>query len=266
MPFTTLDFTNVNVKLRKRGSIEPEGAAVWEEVGPAVFPVVKPINDLLGLRDERTYLAWLERDWQRWARRRTARKWVQEDVPTRFVEAARRATEGRFPYAEMADLLGRLRFAPGQLDAPDLPTLAAWALQEATQRGYRARKCEECGYLWLSSRDPARYCYRPARGGLTTCAQLHAHERFAGRRDRWNKEYRRIYARKLRGTVSDEEWGAWRAEATSQAPEFFVPFDLWKQLCEAQRLNERTKAAQVMKLIREWTTAWQETKGGKDDG
>lgn len=231
-----------------------------------MFPIAKPINDLLGLRDDGSYLAWLEGDWQRWARRPAARKWIREGIPERLAEAARLTSGGRVPYAKLADLLERIRYGEAELDARSLPALAAWALQDVTQRGFEARRCEECGRMWFSRSSTTRYCYRPAPGLLMTCAQLHAHERFAERRDRWNKEYRRIYARKLRGTVSDDDWREWRAEGTAKAPEFFIPFDLWKQLRDAQRLNEKTKEAQVMKMIREWTTAWQETKGGKDDG
>jgi hypothetical protein len=63
-----------------------------------------------------------------------------------------------------------------------------------------------------------------------TCANLHAHERFAKQRAGWDKEYRRIYARKLRGTVSQAEWDAWRSApaGSANAPEMWVSFDRWK--------------------------------------
>ena len=52
---------------------------------------------------------------------------------------------------------------------------------------------------------------------------------FSERRGEWNKEYRRIHARKVRGTVSEEDWQRWRTDpdGSGRAPEIFTPFDRW---------------------------------------
>jgi hypothetical protein len=66
-----------------------------------------------------------------------------------------------------------------------------------------------------------------------TCAQLHAHGRFAEQRAEWNREYRRIYARRLRGTVSEQTWKQWLTDATwvrKHMSGFVFRFEDWTAL------------------------------------
>lgn len=58
-----------------------------------------------------------------------------------------------------------------------------------------------------------------------TCAQLQAHDRFTREREDWNREYRKVMARKVRGTVSEEEFRAWKAES---GLENWTAFDEWR--------------------------------------
>lgn len=136
---------------------------------------------------------------------------------------------GRIPYAELGPRLERIQFQPGQFECPDFPTLAAWSLERSAQSGARIVECPSCQRPHFVSRGSSAYCRRPAPGLSTTCAQSYAHEVFAERRNEWNKEYRRIHARKLRGTVSEEDWQRWRTDpdGSARAPEIFTTFDRW---------------------------------------
>jgi hypothetical protein len=171
-------------------------------------------------------------------------RFIRDGAVEELVEIARHAAHGRVPYADLARFLERLRFeSGGTFEAPDLAALAAWSIERAASRGARLVECPECGRPRFAPRSASAYCYRPAPGKTMTCAQLHAHERFAEKRRDWNAEYRRIYARKLRGTVSEEEWDAWRSDeaGSALAPEQFYPFDWWRTP-EFQKQAEQIRA------------------------
>ena len=68
---------------------------------------------------------------------------------------------------------------------------------------------------WASS--TAYNCSRPAPGLTMTCAQLHSQDRFARERGEWSKEYRKVMARKLRGSVSEKEFRAWKSAVRASA-------------------------------------------------
>jgi Zn-finger nucleic acid-binding protein len=220
-----LRFTVVDVHLLRRGNIRPEGIAY--PVGASSIT-----NSLAGLRTDAAYMAWMRQLWGRLATPRQMQEWLAEDVPGRLTRAATHTREhGTIPYGDLADLLELVRYkGDGEtITVPSLPTLAAWAFVRGVESGHQISVCGECNNVWLS-RQPVEYCYRPAPGKTTTCAQLHAHARFAEQREQWNKEYRRIYARKLRGTVTQAEWKAWNTEtAPLREAGWIVPFDLWKE-------------------------------------
>jgi len=72
-------------------------------------------------------------------------------------------------------------------------------------------------------------CSRPAPGLTMTCAQLQAHDRFAREREEWTREYRKLMARKLRGTVSEKDFRAWKAGSEpGERGKDWIPFDEWK--------------------------------------
>jgi hypothetical protein len=63
-----------------------------------------------------------------------------------------------------------------------------------------------------------------------TCAQLDAQDRFARDRSEWSKEYRKVMARKQRGTVSEKEFRAWKSVSRpGKRGTDWVPFDEWKE-------------------------------------
>ena len=136
---------------------------------------------------------------------------------------------GTLPYGELAPLLEAVEHAgPDTITVPSLPSLAAWALSRAAESDTTVSICGECGLPWISRRA-VDYCYRPAPGKTMTCAQLHAHARFAELRTEWNREYRKIYARKLRGSVTEDDWRGWIKDATSlrKNASIVLPYDLW---------------------------------------
>jgi hypothetical protein len=223
-----------------------------------------PCNHLLGLRREEAYLNWLANEWRalrRFVRTADLERWLDDGTVETLIGAAERVREGIIPFATLAPLLERIRFATappsgqgrgaadlsvGVLDAPDLPTLAAWSLQHIAQTGrYRVVTCPICERPWFQdSRAVRSECYRPAPGRETTCSQVAASDRFTKRQADWMKEYRRIYARKLRGTVSEDDWAAWmeftratRAESGDSSR--FTRFDDWINHVEGE--SERGK-------------------------
>ena len=67
----------------------------------------------------------------------------------------------------------------------------------------------------------------------TTCSQYAASERFRTRRADWMREYRKVYARRLRGTVSDTDWDEWTeyvrlTRAATDDDARYTPFDDWR--------------------------------------
>jgi hypothetical protein len=217
--------TVVDATVLRRGNIRIEGQR---------FPIsaTTVTNVLIGLRDDPRYLKWIESMWPGLVTRRQLRHWLSDGVPVLLAAAADQLREDRtLPYGKLAPLLEEVEHAgPSTITVPSLPALAAWALSRAGQSA-AVSICGECGLPWIS-RTAVDYCYRPAPGKTMTCAQLHAHVRFAEQRAEWNREYRRIYARKLRGTVSEEDWKHWRTDATwlRKNANFNLAYDMWKAL------------------------------------
>jgi hypothetical protein len=216
------------------------------------YPIaaVAATNDLAGLRDDAKYLSWMESTWDGLVTRRQLRRWLSEDVPALLAQAAEQLREqGTLPYGELASLLEAVeRTDPNRITVPSLPSLAAWALARSAESAAIVSICGECNLPWISRRA-IDYCYRPAPGKTMTCAQLHAHARFAEQRAEWNREYRRIYARKLRGTVSGDNWKKWFAFATQlrKNANYLLTYDEWMahrqpgspQLAELRRRLEK---------------------------
>jgi hypothetical protein len=214
--------TGVDATLLRRGNIRIDGQR---------YPIaaVTATNDLIGLRDDPKYLNWMEKTWHGLVTRRQLRSWLADGVPALLGAATEQLRErGTLPYGTLAPLLEAVEHAgPDKIRFPSLPSLAAWALSGAGQSAI-VSICGECGLPWIS-RKPVDYCYRPAPGKTMSCAQLHAHARFAELRAEWNREYRRIYARKLRGTVSEPDWKKWFAFATRlrKNANYILTYDEW---------------------------------------
>jgi hypothetical protein len=217
-----------------------------------VRSVARPVNDLLGLRDEERYLDWLEGQWGELA---PSRESIAEliDLRDKLASIADETTnelgriEGKLDYERLAPFLSQITYREGDIDVPSLAVLAAWALVREVERGVDVRvTCPSCGRPWfargarrgdaLLERDSdeggliaAYNCSRPAPGLTMTCAQLHAHDRFAREREDWNREYRKVMARKLRGSVSEEEFRAWRSVSSAgERGKDWTPFDEWR--------------------------------------
>ena len=228
------------------------------------YAVAKPINDLLALRDDPRYLAWLEAEWEELApsqvdvaRMMSPRRKAEPEshAPADLAEIAVVAAGGTeqfgdaahtINYARLAPLLSRVKyFMPEvagtlELEVPSLAVLAAWALVREIERGDWLMQCTSCQQLFFTrvpvgkrlaaAATPEWYCHRPAPGLTISCAQVHAHERFAQERKAWSREYRKVMARKLRGAVSERDFRAWKAiSRPGQSGKDWIPFDEWRE-------------------------------------
>jgi hypothetical protein len=219
----------------------------------APVPAAAVANDVIALRDDRPYLDWMEAQWPGLVGRRQLRRWIAEGQPELLSQAAMLArAEGRLAYTKLGELLEAVeRPDADTIRVNSLLPLAAWALARSWDTGLNVSVCAECGNPWLS-RQPVDFCYRPAPNRTTTCAGVHAHTRFAEQRAAWNKEYRKVYNRKHRGTVAERDWRQWLAEATwlrKNANGFVLPFDYWAALKQptSQELAQLRRA-----LAKEW--------------
>jgi hypothetical protein len=221
------------------------------------YSIAKPINDVLGLRNDDRYAVWLEQQWGELApsRRSMAQLAGARDDLERVAVAAMKPG-GTTDYGSLAPLLSQVARFPGrdEIEVPSLAALAAWALERELDRNIDPLiTCPSCQRPWFArgsrtgrqdlplaiSREEkggdernliaAYNCQRPAPGLTMTCAQLHAHDRFAREREEWSKEYRKVMARKVRGSVSEEEFRAWKSVAKAgERGKDWTPFDEWK--------------------------------------
>ena len=221
----------------------------------ATHSVAKPINDVLGLRDDDRYINWLEAEWGSLApSRATVRKMLgpgKKDDPTAHLrddlaEIAEEARKqgGAIDYVRLAPHLSRIghfQAVPSgaeSLDVSSLVELAAWGLERSVRGPDAFVECPTCKRPWFARRlagDPIaaaltpRYCSRPAPGLTVTCAQLEAADRFARERSDWSREYRKVMARRVRGTVSEKDFRAWKSVSNpGKRGEDWIPFDEWK--------------------------------------
>jgi Family of unknown function (DUF6076) len=217
----------------------------------AVYSIAKPVNDVLGLRDDERYTEWLDQEWGELAPTRATiakmvgpRKKAEPEAHFRddFAEIAEtaHAPGGSIDYARLAPLLSQVRYYPGGIEIPSLAVLAPWALERAARGVYWFGNCTRCerpffaqsvvGRPSIAAALEPRYCSRPAPGLTVTCSQLEATDRFARERSEWSKEYRKVMARKLRGTVSERDFRAWKAVSSpGKRGEDWTPFDEWKE-------------------------------------
>ncbi len=231
--------------------------------GGKVLPLTAPVNDLLGLRGDwlyavhlhSTYSPFWPDEWitlpleidttdlddhdlaneadvaqiERVAQE--ARELRRRKLPRQFLLACRRAEEGHLS-AKLAPFLERVRRRPG--DAPDevpdgdLATLAAWALDQALRmRPLQVRECPLCKVPWLASPEQlSPYCERPYPGRHMSCRELKKDEHFRESQRDWRREYKRLHERRKRGTLSEADWNAWRAE---NSPEAWIAFEEWRK-------------------------------------
>jgi hypothetical protein len=192
-------------------------------------------------------------------------EWQNGGVPGLFLETAQLAEAGRFS-ARLASVYERIQLRPG--DEPDavpdgdLPALAAWGLREAMRvRELELRECPRCGMPWVTAAgqpNPNPYCLRPSPGHHTTCRELDAKARSTERHAAWQREYKRVYARRLRDKLSDEEWAAWRGENSR---------DGWTRLEDWQR-NRQVRVASIgvreVRLMRRLSTESDPAKDARE--
>jgi hypothetical protein len=219
----------------------------------AVHSISKPLNDLMGLRDDDRYVDWLQHEWGELApSRATVRKLLgpaksgdaEASLCDDLAAIAGVATTpgGTLDVVRLAPLLAQVRRYPDAVEVPSLAVLAAWSLEREVERRTDVLvTCPSCERPWFARPyaqvDLAaalevgmRPCARPAPGLTLTCAQLDASDRFARERSEWSKEYRKVMARKIRGTVSQAEFRAWKAVSKpGKRGEDWIPFDEWKE-------------------------------------
>jgi len=219
--------------------------------GESVRPLLSPINDLIALRPETTYDLYLyDQYWTFWPAdwfeqldgdvnveklvnhiSDQAARWRRRRYHKLFLAAAQDATERKLS-ASLAPHLEKIRWLPGNQDdnVPDgdLPALAVYTLIRALElRPLDLVECPRCRIPWLTTTDADRnpFCLRPSLGQLTTCRQLHKEEQFRTRHGDWRREYKRLHERLRRGSLSETELMAWRAENTLES---WQPFELWQ--------------------------------------
>lgn len=94
--------------------------------------------------------------------------------------------------------------------------LQLWLL---TKSDVIVKRCKHCGRLFLAERQNADYCTRIMEGETEPCDIVGPKKSFARLMDTdrilksYNRIYKTKYARVKRGTMSEEEWAAWREEA-----------------------------------------------------
>jgi hypothetical protein len=237
-----------------------------EAGGSQVRPLTAPVNDLIGLRLETNYdlhlqdqyfqlwpITWFDqtpaalRDrrargeglpaddedaWQEtliWNVGEQATAWRDLGMPRLFLEAARRAAQGHFS-ARLAPHYERIRRQPAEnsdaIPDGDLPTLAAWALDQALRlQPLAIVVCPRCHIPWLTaSGEDSPYCQRPAPGHDSTCRELRKAELFRERQGPWRREYKRLHEKTRRGTLSQQAFAAWNAANT---PGQWQPYEEW---------------------------------------
>jgi Family of unknown function (DUF6076) len=245
----------VNVKLFRQG-------LVLGEHGPTL-PLTAPVNDLLGLRADWPYAVhlhsnygsfwpdeWLDLPVEFDPRGLTAHELgieaqgaqlerIQDEVralrrrklPDTFLAACKQAEQGHLS-ADLAGFLERIVRRPGQepdeVPEADLPTLATWALDQALrERPLELRECPLCKRPWIASPEqPSPYCDRPYPGRSMSCRALKKDEHFRESQRDWRREYKRLHERRKRGTLTEADWRAWRAENN---PDAWYPFDEWQK-------------------------------------
>lgn len=230
-----------------------------------VVPLLAPVNDLIGLRGDHEYSVHVESTyWPLWPSSwpedlpddlmtysvdgqplephlhlavahlervgKEIESWRRRRFPKLFLQAALPATEGRFS-SRLGPLYERVvRKPPDADDVPDgeLPVLAAWVLDQALGLWpLELRECPLCKVPWLASPEQTSpYCLRPYPGRHMSCRDLKKDEHFRESQRDWRLEYKRINERKRRGTLSEADWNAWRAE---NHPHAWIAFDTWKE-------------------------------------
>lgn len=226
-----------------------------------VLPLTAPVNDLLGIRAQWPYAVHLHSRYSdfwpdEWIRipeeidtagmderelgatavaeqivtiQATAGRLRQQKLPTKLLEACRQAEHGHFS-AILAPFLERVLRRPGdepdEIPEGDLPTLAAWALDQALrEHTLEVRECALCKVPWLASAEQTSpYCDRPYPGRQMSCRSLKKDEHFRESQRDWRREYKRLHERRKRGTLSEADWNAWRAENT---PDAWIAFAEW---------------------------------------
>jgi len=231
---------------------------------PVLSPLASPINDILGLSVDATYLAHLvtsypflwcavnatasschepkangsSKDGQTPTERAAltpnllaaqtdVEDWLGAGLPGRFLEAAGDAEQGRLSSLLGAYVEGIVRNPdPMPDEVGDLPTLATWALEQLLHRRRIAVcGCQLCWRPWIvPERYPQVFCQRPRPGRSQSCHES-ARERAWGKANApWRREYKKLHERVRTDTLSDELFTAWKSENNAAS---WVPFDDW---------------------------------------
>src|SRR5262245_15041504 len=183
------------------------------------LPLTAPADDLLGLRDDPLYDAYL---FEQYGSKipeviDQANVGCEQGLPERFLHSAAQAAKGQLDEQLVPYLLTIRRRPYPQYDklTDDLPTLAAWVLDLLPRfRAFEIKLCTRCGFPRLVFEGEADFCRRPAPGHTTRCANLERERRFREDRRAWRREYQRLHDRLRRGSLSEHDWQAWRAGNT----------------------------------------------------
>jgi hypothetical protein len=128
-----------------------------------------------------------------------------------FHAAALAAADGRLSETLGRYLAGLRRLPDGTVEVDDLPTLAAWALDELLRSGpVRIRVCASCELPFVPERDE-EFCYRPAPGASFKCGDRAAEQRYKAAHGDFHRQRRRLYDRMKRGTLAPKTYEEWLA-------------------------------------------------------
>jgi hypothetical protein len=107
------------------------------------------------------------------------------------------------------------------VEPDDIRNLVSFAFCELLRNGFRFMRCKLCDKLYINvGKTDYVYCNRMYDGGENTCREIGANIVFNKNRlsdpvsFEYGKVYRRFYARKMRGKMSDEDFKAWSIEAS----------------------------------------------------
>lgn len=215
-------------------------------------PLTAPINDLVAINDAFEYAIHLDKRYWPLAPlswwegeddnsfvnltisfHHAIADWSEARAVDGYRKAIAAAAEGRIS-AGLVEPLQRVTYRPGgPCDVPDgdLPALAAWALVEAIRLApLRVEVCPLCNRPWVTAADQTNpYCSRPApdvtNGSTTTCRERSKNTRFRSTREGWRRAYNAASERRRRGTITEDDWKAWRA---ANKPDSFLPYDEWR--------------------------------------
>jgi hypothetical protein len=145
-----------------------------------------------------------------------------------FVAAVTAASRGELSPLLADELAAVRRKKGGMVEVDTLAQLGAWCLEYLLRDGpVSVRECHGCGYLWIGERA-GRFCVRPAPGQKTTCRALRSYESFAAANPDFNRERRRLYERRRRGSLTVSDYHAWKDKNhPGERGTDWLPYEEW---------------------------------------